>query len=65
MYKNLLDSYQKVEQVTISGRETEARVLTKAAVMLKDCQDNWEAADRREKMHEALSYNQRIWSWIP
>jgi len=64
VYKNSLNSYQKVEQSTISGRETEARVLTKAAVMLKYCQDNWQAADRREKLHEALSYNQRIWSWI-
>lgn len=64
MYKNSLNSYQKVEQATISGRETEARVLTKAAVLLKYCQDNWQAADRREKLHEALSYNQRIWSWI-
>lgn len=64
MYKNSLNSYQKVEQATISGRETEARVLTKAAVLLKYCQDNWQAADCREKLHEALSYNQRIWSWI-
>jgi len=64
VYKNSLNSYQKVEQATISGRETEARVLTKAAVLLKYCQDNWQAADRREKLHEALSYNQRIWSWI-
>ena len=64
MYKNSLNSYQRVEQATISGRATEARVLTKAAVMLKYCQDNWDAADRREKLHEALSYNQRIWSWI-
>ena len=64
MYKNSLNSYQKVEQATISGRETEARVLTKAAVMLKYCQDNWDAADRREKLHDALTYNQRVWSLI-
>ena len=64
MYMNSLNSYQKVEQTTISGRETEARVLTKAAVMLKYCHDNWNAADRREKLHEALSYNQRVWSLI-
>ncbi len=64
MYENLLKSYQKVEQKTISGRETEARVLTKAALMLKHCQDNWQAADCREKLNEALSYNQKIWSWI-
>lgn len=64
MYTNSLNSYQKIEQATISGRETEARVLTKAAVMLKNCQDNWHAADRRDKLHEALNYNQSIWSWI-
>ena len=64
VYENLLKSYQKVEQTTISGRETEARVLTKAALMLKHCQDDWQAVDRREKLHEALSYNQKIWSWI-
>lgn len=64
MYNKSLNSYQKVEQATLSGRETEARVLTKAAVMLKYCQDNWNAADRREKLHEALAYNQRIWSLI-
>lgn len=64
MYRNSLDSYQKVEQSTISGRETEARVLTKAAIMLKRCQDNWQASDHRTKLHEALTYNQRIWSWI-
>ena len=48
----------------MSGRATEARVLTKAAALLKSCQDSWEAADRREKLHEALEYNQRIWSVI-
>lgn len=64
VYNNSLNSYQKVERATLSGRETEARVLTKAAVMLKYCMDNWNAADRREKLHEALAYNQRIWSLI-
>lgn len=59
-----LKSYHKVEQTTMSGRETEARVLTKAAVLLKSCRDNWDAADRRKKLHEALAYNQRIWSMI-
>ena len=64
MYKNSLRSYQKVEQATISGRETEARVLTDAAVKLKYCRDNWNAADRRAKLDEALTYTQRVWSLI-
>ncbi len=64
MHMNALNHYQQIEKTTISGRETEARVLTKAAVMLKYCRDNWEASDRRRKLDEALTYNQRIWSLI-
>ena len=64
MSNNPLSAYQTVEQSTMSGRATEARVLTKAAALLKSCQDSWEAADRRKKLHEALEYNQRIWSVI-
>jgi flagellar protein FlaF len=40
----------------------EAAVLTKAAVKLKNCQDNWDAPDRENRLEEALKYNQRIWS---
>ena len=46
----------------MSGRETEARVLTQAALKLIDCQKNWGAADRNERLDEALKYNQRLWS---
>jgi flagellar protein FlaF len=53
-----------VENATISGRETEARVLTKAALKLKYCRDHWNDSDRREKMDEALTYTQRVWSLI-
>jgi flagellar protein FlaF len=64
VYKNSFSAYQKVEQTTITGRETEARVLTEAAVKLKYCRDNWNAADRRAKLDAALTYTQRIWSLI-
>ena len=62
MYKIPLEAYQTVDRTTMSGRETEARVLSQAALKLKDCQDNWDAEDRSEKLDEALKYNQRIWS---
>ena len=62
MYRNPLEAYQTVDKATMSGRETEARVLSKAALKLKDCQDNWDAEDRNVKLDEALKYNQRIWS---
>ena len=64
MFKNPLAAYQSVEQATVSGRATEARVLTRAAMMLKECQENWDAPNSKTKLHEALEYNQRIWSVI-
>ena len=63
-HNNGISAYQAVEKKTQSGRENEARVLTKAANKLKYCIDNWDAADRREHLDEALTYNQRIWSLI-
>jgi flagellar protein FlaF len=57
-----LRSYETVSKATQSGREIEAAVLTKAAVKLKKCQDNWDAKDRDDRLEEALKYNQRIWS---
>ena len=64
MYRNSLNTYQVVANATISNRETEARVLTKAALKLIYCRDNWEAENRHEKMDEALTYTQRVWSLI-
>lgn len=46
----------------MSGRETEARVLTQAALKLIDCQKNWDAPDRNVRLDDALRYNQRLWS---
>ena len=62
MYNNPLAAYKTVDKTTMSGRDTEARVLTQAALKLKDCRDNWQAEDRDEKLDEALKYTQRIWS---
>ncbi|SPD74741.1 Flagellar FlaF family protein [uncultured Desulfobacterium sp.] len=62
MYKNALATYQEVERETLSGRETEARILTKGAQKLQECQKNWDSDDRSKLLDEALRYNQRIWS---
>jgi flagellar protein FlaF len=51
-----------MEKKTQSGRETEARVLTQGALMLRDCQRNWDATDYRDRLDAALKYNQKIWS---
>ena len=62
MYNNALNAYKSVEKATVSGRETEARVLTEAALKLKVCQKRWDNNDRNEMLDEALKYNQRIWT---
>ena len=62
MYSNALKAYESVDRTTMSGRETEARVLTQAALKLKSCQDSWHAERREEKLDEALKYTQRIWN---
>ena len=69
MSNNPLNAYKIIEKTTISGRETEARVLNKAAQKLKNCQDNWITDSRgyldsitEVKLDEALNFNQRLWS---
>jgi flagellar protein FlaF len=62
VYNQAVNAYKQVDKNTISGRETEARVLTEAALKLKKCQDNWGSADLDAQLDEALRYNQKIWS---
>ena len=62
MYNNPAQAYQKVDKATMSGRETEARVLTLAALKLKECQNNWENDTKHEQLDAALRFNQQIWS---
>ena len=62
MLQNAVKSYQSVDKETMSGRETEARVLTQAALKLIDCQKSWDATEGQQRLNDALKYNQRIWS---
>ncbi len=59
---NQLDSYKTVQKTTMSGREVEAAALTKAALRLKECQNNWDAEDRNSMLAEALRLNQMVWT---
>lgn len=62
MYQAALKTYESVAKSTLSGRDIEAEVLTKAALKLKECQTHWDAADRSAKLDQALRHNQRVWS---
>jgi flagellar protein FlaF len=57
-----LNAYKKVQRVTASPRETEARVLTEGAKRLQFCQENWDNENSSKLLSEALRYNQIIWS---
>jgi len=57
-----LDAYRTVRNAYMSGREIEAGALTRCALMLSNCQRNWDAPDRDKKLDEALRTNQRVWS---
>lgn len=62
MYATQVEAYQNTEKATMSGREIEAAALTKAGLMLKDCQDNWNSGDRDAMLSDAIKFNQLVWS---
>lgn len=62
MYAHPLQAYRNVQKITMTDREMEASVLTKAALMLRDCRENWDAENREFSLDEALRFNQKLWS---
>lgn len=64
MYQNPANAYTTMQKETLSGRELEASVLTRAGLMLKQVQENWSAPDRDEKLLEAIKFNQKVWSFF-
>lgn len=62
MYTKQLDAYRAGQNTNMSGREIEAAALTRCALLLSDCRENWDAPDRDEKLAEALRTNQMVWS---
>ena len=62
MYQAALKAYDSVNKSTMSGRDVEAEVLTKAALKLKECQDHWAENGQSARLEAALKYNQRMWT---
>ena len=61
MVMSQLEAYGEMQKAGLTDRELEASVLTKAALRLKECRDNWDD-DNNMKLDKALRYNQQIWS---
>ena len=64
MYSSAYNAYENAATATMPGRETEARVLSKAALKLKECQSNWDSENRGARLEEAFQYNEQIWSLL-
>jgi len=64
MNPNAVNAYTDMQKATLSGRELEASVLTRAGLMLKNVKDNWNAPDRDDKLTEAVKFNQKVWSFF-
>ena len=57
-----LEAYKSAQKSVMSGREIEAMALTKAALQLKKCRNNWDPDDKNRERSDSLEKNQKIWS---
>jgi flagellar protein FlaF len=64
MYPNAIDTYTEMQKEVLNGRELEASVLARAAMMLKQVQQSWSASDRNDKLLDAVKFNQKVWSFF-
>lgn len=64
MQQTSVNAYTTMQKEHLSGRELEASVLTRAGLMLKAVQDNWQTPDREQKLLEAVKFNQKVWSFF-
>jgi len=64
MSLNPVNAYTNMQKESLNGRELEASVLSRAGIMLKQVQDNWNAPDRDQKLLEAIKFNQKVWSFF-
>lgn len=59
-----LDAYQDVASATLSGRELEASIFSKAAAQLISAKNEWGVPGHDDLLDGALKYNQQVWSFF-
>jgi len=64
MNQSPINAYTSIQKEHLSGRELEASVLSRAGLMLKQVQENWDASDRERKLVDAVKFNQKVWSFF-
>jgi flagellar protein FlaF len=64
MQQHSVNAYTAIQKESLSGRELEASVLSRAGIMLKNVKNSWNAPDRDQKLLEAIKFNQKVWSFF-
>jgi len=64
MNQSPINAYTSIQKESLSGRELEASVLSRAGIMLKQVQENWDTSDREQKLVDAVKFNQKVWSFF-
>jgi len=64
MQQHSVNAYTTIQKESLSGRELEASILSRAGLMLKSVKDNWGTPDRDQKLLEAVKFNQKVWSFF-
>lgn len=64
MSDKAIGAYTSVQKETLDGRELEANLLSRAAVLLSQCQELWEQDGHFERLDNALRFNQRLWTFF-
>ena len=62
MFASARQSYDTATKTSVSGRELEARALSKAARQLEECVRDWDSPGRSERLDQAIRFNQRLWT---
>jgi len=62
MYASARQAYDSATRTAVSGRELEARALSKAARQLEDCARDWGQPGHATRLDEAIRFNQRLWT---
>jgi flagellar protein FlaF len=64
MQNNAVNVYAAMQKDGLSGRALEAQVLTRAANMLKECQNHWGENGQDERLDTAVRFNQKVWTFF-
>jgi flagellar protein FlaF len=64
MFADPRQAYDTAMRTSVSGRELEARALSKAARQLEECMQDWDSPGRAERLDQAIRFNQRLWTFF-